>query len=295
MSGASASPVGLLLSADRPITVADALTAAHCRFDPIDARVLLRHVLGVDDAWLIAHHGYLLTTAEQRQFERLIGQRSTGVPVAYLTGRCEFFGREFEVSPAVLVPRPETELLVEFALEKIPENRPCRVLDLGTGSGCIAVSIAAERPLARVTATDVSADALAVARANARAQECVNVEFVRGDWLGPLGNGGFFDVIVANPPYVPAADPHLEQLRFEPQLALVSGDDGLEAICTIAAAAPRYLARGGWLVFEQGHDQAQRCRAILGKYGLRDVFSRCDLAGIERISGGCLRTGTGTP
>ncbi len=288
MPGAHAIRSPLLM--EHSVTVASALAAVRRRFDDVDGRALLRHVLGVSDAQLIAHPERILTPVEQQRFECFAARRVAGEPLAYLVGEREFFSRTFKVTSEVLIPRPETELLVEFALERIPAHQPCRVLDLGTGSGCVAVTIALERPLASVIATDISAAALMVARDNACAHGCTNVEFVRGDWLMPFG-GVSFDIIVSNPPYVATDDRHLGSLRFEPALALASGHDGLDAICAIVAAAPRYLAEGGWLAFEHGHDQAKCCRMLLTAAGLKDVFSRRDLAGIERIGGGCLRAG----
>ena len=278
---------------EHSVTVASALAAVRRRFDDVDGRALLRHVLGVSDAQLIAHPERILTPVEQQRFEYFAARRAAGEPLAYLVGEREFFSRTFKVTSEILIPRPETELLVEFALERIPAHQPCRVLDLGTGSGSVAVTIALERPMASVIATDISAAALMVARDNARAHGCTNVEFVRGDWLMPFG-GVSFDIIVSNPPYVATDDRHLGSLRFEPALALVSGDDGLDAIRAIVAAAPRYLVEGGWLAFEHGHDQAKCCRMLLTAAGLKDVFSRRDLAGIERIGGGCLRVGAVT-
>jgi len=275
-------------------TVASALASVRRLLNEIDSRALLRHVTGCDEAGLIAHRDRCLTLVERKKFAHLAGRRAAGEPLAYLIGEREFFGRAFKTAPAVLIPRPETELLVEFMLEHAPIERSSRVLDLGTGSGCVAVSIACERPLARVAATDVSAAALEIAHANADAHGCANIDFICADWLAPLG-GERFDIIVSNPPYVAAADPHLKQLHFEPALALAAGADGLDAIRVIVAAAPRCLVRGGWLAFEHGFDQAERCRALLRDAGLENVFSRRDLAGIERISGGCLRAGAITP
>jgi len=275
------------------MTVADALAAARHAFDGIDGRVLLRHATGLNEAELIAHPERRLTFAERQTFEHFIARRMAGEPLAYLIGEREFFGRVFKVTSSVLIPRPETELLVEVALTHLPVERPSRVVDLGTGSGCIAISIACEWPLARVIATDISAPALLVACDNARALGADNVEFVCGDWLVPL-KAGNFDMIVANPPYVAAADPHLKHLRCEPVSALISGNDGLDAIRAITAVAPRYLKENGWLVLEHGYDQAECCRALLASGGFKDVFSRRDLARIERISGGCLRAGTVT-
>jgi release factor glutamine methyltransferase len=266
-------------------TIAQALTLSGLEL--VDARALLRHVLAVDDAWLVAHDRDLLTAEQIDQFAALIVRRRDGEPVAYLTGLREFYGRDFKVTPAVLIPRPETELLVEWALERIVPRANLRVLDLGTGSGCIAVSIACERPHALVIALDNSVAALEVARANARLHEAANLKVGKSDWFGVVA-GERFDVIVANPPYIAAGDPHLSagDLRFEPASALVSGADGLDAIRRIVAAAPDFLRDRGWLVFEHGYDQALRCRRLLEEAGFADVFSRADLAGIERISGG---------
>ncbi len=292
MPGAHAIRSPLLM--EHSVTVASALAAVRRRFDDVDGRALLRYVLGVGDAQMIAHSGRRLTPMEQQRFEYITTRRAAGEPLAYLVGEREFFSRAFKVTSEVLIPRPETELLVESALEHIPTHQPCRVLDLGTGSGCVAVSIGLERPLARVIATDISAAALKIARDNAHAHGCTNVEFVRGDWLKPFG-GESFDIIVSNPPYVATDDWHLSSLRFEPARALVSGEDGLDAIRAIIEAAPQYLAEDGWLAFEHGHDQAKCCRMLLTAAGLKDIFSRRDLASIERIGGGCLRAGAVTP
>ena len=266
-------------------TIVQALAAA--RLDTVDARVLLRHVLGVDQAYLITHSDRRLSGAQNELFSALVARRSAGEPVAYIVGRREFFSLEFKVTPAVLIPRPETELLVEFALERIVPGRASRVLDLGAGSGCVAISIAKHRPHAQIVAADSSAAALAVARDNAQQHATVNVEFVTSDWFSALA-GRQFDVIVANPPYVAAGDAHLGQgdLRFEPSAALIAGADALDCIRLIVASAPQQLNHGGWIAFEHGVDQAARCRELLAAAGFKAVFSRRDLAGIERVSAG---------
>ena len=266
-------------------TIAQALDSA--RLDPIDARALLRHVLGVSDAYLIAHSSQVLTEAQSELFAALAARRGAGEPVAYIVGAREFFSLEFKVTPAVLIPRPESEMLVEFALEHIVPDRAQRVLELGTGSGCIAISIAKYRPSARVVAAEHSTAALAVARENAQRHGVTNLELMQSDWFSALA-GQCFDLIVANPPYVATGDPHLAQgdLRFEPAAALVAGADGLACIRLIIAAAPQYLNGGGWLAFEHGYDQAARCRELLARAGFKERFSRTDLAGIERVSGG---------
>jgi release factor glutamine methyltransferase len=266
-------------------TIAQALATA--RLDAVDARVLLRHACNVDDAYLVAHANEALSAAHSAAYAALVARRAAGEPVAYIVGTREFFSLEFNVTPAVLIPRPETELLVEIALERIGADSPCSVLDLGTGSGCVAITIAKHRPRARVVAVDRSAAALAVARENSARHVTSNVELLQSDWFAALG-AQRFDLIVANPPYIAAADPHLRSgdLPAEPIDALVAGPDGLDCIRAIVAAAPRHLNDGGTLVFEHGYDQAPRCRELLSAAGLEEVFARNDLAGIARVSGG---------
>lgn len=254
---------------------------------PMDARVLLCAALGVDAAHLITHSGRTLTDRQRARYLACVERRRAGEPVAYLTGEREFYSLDFRVTPAVLIPRPETELLVELALERIAADAPRRVLDLATGSGCVSIAIARARPRARVVATEIDRAALEVARANARRHAAGNVEFVESDWFGTLG-AARFDVIVANPPYLAEGDPHLDEgdLRFEPRRALVAGPSGLECIGPIVARAHAHLVSGGWLLFEHGHDQATRCRELLARIGFEAVASWRDLAGIERVSGG---------
>ena len=268
-------------------TIAEILRTA--AIEPADARVLLRCVLGASDAQLAAHPERELTAAEREQFLALAARRRAGEPVAYLTGEREFYSLPFKVTPAVLIPRPETELLVEAALEWIGGDAPVRVLDLATGSGCVAIAIARHRAGAQVTAADLSPAALAVARENAKMLG-VGIEFIESDWFAALA-GRRFDLIVANPPYVAEGDSHLESgdLRFEPRNALVAGVDGLTCIEIIVAEAAAHLNDGGSLLFEHGFDQAARCRALLQSAGFQKVASWRDLAGIERISGGCRR------
>lgn len=266
-------------------TIAQALAGAG--LDAVDARVLLRHVCGIDDAYLIAHADARLSVTEAAAYQALVGRRVAGEPVAYIVGEREFFSLDFIVTPAVLIPRPETELLVELALEHLSADSTSQVLDAGTGSGCIGITIAKHRPRARIVAVDRSAAALAVARANAERHQTANVELVQSDWFAALGNRRF-DLIVANPPYVAAGDSHLSSgdLRAEPAGALVGGGDGLEAIRAIVTGAPDHLNDGGVLAFEHGYDQAPGCRDLLFAAGLEEVFSRRDIAGIERVSGG---------
>ena len=247
-----------------------------------EARMLLRHVLGISHAALEAHPEVKVSLQDTAAFRALAARRAEGCPIAYLTGRREFHGLAFQVTPAVLIPREETELLVEIAVEK-PVRR---ILDLGTGSGCLAIAVASELPQAQVTAVDASAAALAVARENA-ARHGVAVRFLRGDWFAPL-EGERFDLILANPPYVAENDPHLAQgdVRFEPRSALAAGPDGLDDIRRIVAAAAAHLLAGGRLFFEHGYDQAQAVAALLAQAGFVAIEQRRDLAGIPRVTGG---------
>lgn len=274
-------------------TVGDALAAARRSITPVDARILLSHVMQRDAAYLVAHDRDALGAHCLHEFGALVSRRAAGEPVPYLTGRREFFGIEFKVTPAVLIPRPETELLVELALERIPADRQCRVLDLGTGSGCIALSIARHRPQARVTATDCSRDALAVARENAAVLGARHVEFAAGSWFAAV-RGSQFDLIVSNPPYVAVGDRCLDEgdLRFEPRDALRSGAGGLDSLRLIAAGASAHLPADGWLLLEHGHDQGRACRTMLKAAGFAAVFTHRDLAGIERVSGGRFDSGS---
>ena len=274
-------------------TSADALTVRRALVQsglvPVDAQVLLAHVLGVNRAWLAAHATDALPREQADAFFALAKRRREGEPVAYLTGRREFHSLDLEVTPAVLIPRPETETLVECALERLPPGRPLAVADLGTGSGAIALAIASERPLARVLAVDASPDALAVASRNAERLGIANVAFAQGDWYGALPpDAGPFDLIAANPPYVASGDEHLDQgdLRFEPPHALVAGGDGLDALRTIVSGAPSHLVPGGWLVVEHGYDQSEAVRALFGQAGFEAIEARRDLAGIPRIVAG---------
>lgn len=255
--------------------------------DALDARILLAAMLRVSQVYLVAHGEQVLSNAESVRYRELLARRAAGEPVAYITGEREFFSRSFHVTPAVLIPRPDTELLVELALERLPRTSKARVLDLGTGSGCIAICIARARGGVSVTAADASADALAVARGNAGRLGASNVVFAQGHWFDAV-RGERFDLIVSNPPYVASGDAHLSagDLRFEPARALASGADGLDDIRSIVARAREHLAPGGWLLFEHGYDQATRCRELLCDAGFNDAQSWRDLAGIERVSGG---------
>jgi len=254
-----------------------------------EARLLLRHVTGASIARIIAHPGRELGQIEQLRYESLVARRAAGEPIAYLVGRREFYSRTFQVSDCVLIPRPETEGLVDAALARMPVGAPPAVVDLGTGSGCVGITLALEQPGLRVLAIDASADAIEVARANARALECSNIEFVIGDWLDGI-DGNQLSMIVANPPYIAAGDAHLGQgdLRFEPRTALSPGDDALSAIRTIVGQAPAALADNGWLILEHGFDQAAAVRALLSTHGFVDVFTDRDIDAQDRITGGRL-------
>jgi release factor glutamine methyltransferase len=270
-------------------TVKAALEEALATIDRTDAQVLMCHVLGVNRAWLAANPMRVLTETEDARVDMLVAQRALGAPVAYLVERREFYGRDFAVGPAVLIPRPETETLVEAALERMAPDAVA--LDLGTGSGAIAVTLACERPHADLVATDVSAEALEVARANATAHGCAaRIRFAQGQWY-EAAPAGRFDLIVSNPPYVAQGDPHLAEgdLRFEPAQALTDGSaDGLASIRAIVAGASARLRPGGWLLVEHGYDQAEAVAGLLLRAGLRDPISIPDLAGIPRVAGGKL-------
>lgn len=257
----------------------------------LEAQMLLQHVLSVSRVWLITHDADPIEPQLLVQYHALAEQRLAGRPMAYLLGSREFMGHRFLVSPAVLIPRPETELLVETALahlEQCDGSQP-RVLDLGTGSGAIAISIALACGKAHVVATDVSDEALALAAQNA-CQLSARVEFSGGSWYHALSAQPVFDLIVSNPPYISANDPHLQQgdLRFEPVGALTDGADGLEALRAIVSGASEWLKAGGALWMEHGWDQASAVRELLQHAGFKQVESLPDLAGIERISGGYL-------
>jgi release factor glutamine methyltransferase len=260
---------------------------------PLEARILLTHVLGWRPTQLITRSDEALDSACVERYRALEARRLAGEPVAQLVGAREFFGLDLEVTPHVLIPRPETELLVETALTAMEHISRPRVLDLGTGTGAIAVAIASMRPDARVCAVDRSAEALAVATRNATRlldaqRPGGGVTLTQGDWYGSLDATLRFDVIVSNPPYIASGDPHLSEgdLRFEPRGALTDEADGLSAIRLIIAGAPARLAANGVLWIEHGYDQAEAVRAMLAAQGFAQVRSERDLAGIERISGG---------
>lgn len=269
--------------------IGEAWRLASRRIDRLDARLLLEHVCGCRHADLIAHPERPLSAAQAAEFEALVARRAVGEPLAYLVGNAWFGDLAFRVTSAVLIPRPDTEVLVDLAVERAQAFAMPRIVDLGTGSGIVAISLARRCPDAQVTATDVSAAALEVARANA-VRHGAAVRFVEGDWFAPLGDERF-DLVVANPPYVVEGDPHLQLngLPFEPRGALtdgIAGGDGLACIRCIVAAAPAHFRAGGWLLMEHGYDQAVEVRGLLLAAGFIDVASWRDDAGIERVSGG---------
>ena len=247
----------------------------------LDAEVLLCELLGCNRAGLVIRADDVLTTEMALRYAALIERRQLGEPVAYLTGRREFWSLELQVSPAVLIPRPDTELLVEWALERLRGVEAPRIADLGTGSGAIALALASERPDALVVAVDVSADALSQAAHNARLLGLERVDFRLGDWLAPLA-GESFDLIVSNPPYVAEQDPHLRELRFEPRRALTAGADGLADLRRIAAEAHGHLKAGAALLLEHGAEQGAAVRQLLRSRGYSAVETRPDLNGRER-------------
>lgn len=255
--------------------------------DRLDAQLLLLHALGRDTndrAWLIAHDGDVLTAEQTRVFKGLCQRRADGEPVAYILGQREFYGLTLQVDARVLDPRPDTETLVDWALSLIPESQPLRVLDLGTGSGAIALAIASQRPQAQVSAVDQSADALAVARANGERLELA-VNWQPGSWFESW-TGQRFELIVSNPPYIREDDPHMTRLMHEPRSALTSGESGLEDIAHIVAHAPAHMSPGAWLLIEHGHDQATDVAALMARHGFTHITHRHDLAGIARCTGG---------
>jgi release factor glutamine methyltransferase len=275
---------------DRSLRLEQALKQASERIPRREAEILVAHLLGKDRAWVVSHGELPIDAARAEEINLTIEARALGTPVAYLIGKREFYGRDFRVDQRVLIPRPETETLIEAALERVSAGER-NVLDLGTGSGAIAVTLALERSQWNVTAVDASPDALDLAQENAVALSAENVVFLEGswqDWYKPV-SAWTFDLIVSNPPYVADGDTHLKQgdLRFEPKTALTDGStDGLASIRAIVNGALARLDPGGWLLLEHGYDQGELCRDLLIRSGFHDVFSQADLAGIPRVAGG---------
>jgi release factor glutamine methyltransferase len=275
------------------VTVKSCLSSAVTRLASdeavLESQLLLQHVLGVSRAWLIAHENDALQPNIHAVFEALLQRRLNGEPITYILGYREFYGLKLKVTPATLIPRPDTETLVEAALEKLSRNHAYKVLDLGTGSGAIALAIAKHRPETQVAAVDASVSALQVAIENSQTLNIHNVRFVQSDWFSALGNEKF-DVIVSNPPYIEDVDPHLNQgdLRFEPRSALASGNDGLDDIRRIVKHAPAHLTAGGWLMLEHGYNQAEMVADLL-RDDFCEIHHALDLAGIQRVTLGKLK------
>ena len=269
------------------ITIKNALNQAQTLIPYNEARILLQSTLKINHVYIVTHPDLSLTPIQIHTFQQLVKRRASGEPIAYILGECEFYSIRFKVTPSVLIPRPETELLVDLALEKISLDTPCKILDLGTGSGVIAITIAKHRTLSNVTATDNSVDALAITKENAAYLGINNVRVIKSNWFRALTKEKF-DLIVSNPPYIAHDDPHLNQgdLRFEPEIALVAKQDGIDCIQTIISSATSYLNAGGWLFLEHGYNQADISTQLLKEAGFINIFSRPDLAGILRVSGG---------
>ncbi len=281
MRGEALTVAGLLDEASARIAAALGLDKREAR---LEARVLAAHAWQVDRAWLIAHDTDQPSAAQTSAFTTLLRRRLTGEPVAYLTGTREFFGRLFTVTPDVLIPRPETELLVEAALERLPKDRPARILDLGTGSGCIAITLGLERPDCLIWAVDESEAALAVARMNAQKLGAPQIRFVKSDWFDALKDQRF-TLILANPPYICADDPlNMNDPRFEPTSALIAGGNGLDDLDAIISTAPIYLEPDGWLIVEHGWNQRGSCQSVFDRSGYAEIQTLNDLANLARIT-----------
>lgn len=249
----------------------------------LEAELLLMQVLAVDRIYLRCHGERELTHFEQQQLTALVQRRQLGEPIAYLLGHQEFWSLDLQVSPAVLIPRADTETLVEQALLRIPMDNKWTIADLGTGSGAIALAVASERPHCRVLATDRSLSALAIAQANAQRLQLA-VEFFAGDWLSALPVDCRLDMILSNPPYIAAADPHLAALSYEPITALVAAEHGLKDLSNIAQQARALLKPQGWLLLEHGYDQANAVQSLLEQLGYQNISTVADLAGNDRVS-----------
>ncbi len=253
----------------------------------VDASILLCHILGCSSAHLIAWPDKVLSQQQATKFHTALQQRIEGTPVAYITGEREFWSLNLKVTSDVLIPRPETETLVEFVLERFSASTSVKLADVGTGSGAIACALAVERPQWDVFATDLSAAALDIARINASAYKLENVQFFQGRWLEPLAAHDF-DVIISNPPYVALGDPHLSEgdVRFEPESALTSGERGMDAITLLTRQSPDYLKAGGWLIVEHGCDQQRAAADCFRQGGFDNIVQLTDLAGLPRLSAG---------
>lgn len=263
-------------------------TLSHSSSPKLDAQILLAQVLKVSRAYLYTWPEREMTPAEQAQFLELLARRTAGEPIAYILGQKEFWSLPLQVNAATLIPRPETELLVEQTLACLPADQPCRVLDLGTGSGAIALALAASRPHWQLTATDSSAGALAIAKTNAANLKLNNIQFYFGSWFTALPTGCHFDAILSNPPYIALGRPELEEgdLAFEPRSALTAGPEGLDDLKIIIHEAPAYLLPEGWLLLEHGYDQAEAVAGLLKAANFSAIASIEDYAGHPRVSRG---------
>ena len=274
--------IDVILANDVPQLVsALTMSVAEARFE---VQLLLAQVLRVNRAWLIAHADEALSPDSYALYQHYFQRRLQAEPIAYIFGEKEFYGMVFKVTPDVLIPRPDTELLVESALSRIPVNSVMHILDLGTGSGAIAISVASLRPLAHVVAVDKSEAALAVAQANAVRLGVENISFLASDWWQQLPGDAKFDIVISNPPYIAEQDVHLLQLGFEPASALTAGVTGLDDLRLIIASAPNYLNRAGYLLLEHGYNQAHAVSSLLDAAGFVGVKVECDLGGVERVS-----------
>ncbi|MDA0993618.1 MAG: peptide chain release factor N(5)-glutamine methyltransferase [Proteobacteria bacterium] len=276
-------PLNGFLRIDSALSIAAVTLQSGSESPRLDAELLLARALDVPRSYLFAHSDEEMDVAAAERFQNAIDQRAGGVPLAYITGEKEFWSMVLTVSPATLVPRPDTEILVDRALMKIPKDKAMRVLDLGTGSGAIGLAIARERPLCEVVATDVSEDALAIARLNSRELGIPNIEFIQGSWADPVA-GQIFDIIVSNPPYVASGDSALATLQHEPRVALVSGDDGLDDIRVIAAETKNVIVNGGYLLLEHGAMQSGEIAKILSANGWANIMLANDLGGLPRVT-----------
>ncbi|CAD5374157.1 N5-glutamine methyltransferase, modifies release factors RF-1 and RF-2 [Rubrivivax sp. A210] len=280
----SASPESPDSPASPGLSIAKALVQARASgVARLDAQLLLAHLLQRNRAWLLAHDDAVLTPPQAVAWTALLARRAAGEPLAYLVGECEFRGLALKVSPAVLVPRPETELLVEWALERLPSAPAATVIDLGTGSGAVALAVKNAAPGAKVTATDASPTALAVAQANAE-RHALALTLSQGDWWSAVP-GQRYGLALSNPPYIAAGDPHLAALVHEPATALTPGGDGLDALRRLIDGAPAHLQPGAWLLLEHGHDQHEAVQALLTACGFGQAETRRDLAGLARCTG----------
>lgn len=259
----------------------------------LDAEVLLCKILGKDRSSLRTWPDAELSAAQIHAYQALVNDRQQGKPIAYIIGKREFWSRDFHISPDVLIPRPDTESLVELSLRLIPKNQPCKIIDLGTGSGIIAITLAAERPHAQISATDISPTALQIAKANAAKHKVKNIQFYQSDWFDNIP-AGKFDLIVSNPPYLAEDDGHLKEgdLRFEPLTALVADGQGLSDIQSIAETAYDRLENGGFLLVEHGYNQKERIQIIFGALGYYNVQTHCDLSKQPRVTSGQYQSST---